>query len=68
MSKHYISEIDIKVNKDQTVCFDVAMDRVCKYITSKIDPTFPRKEFEDWYTDGAEKPFRWNKLSFYWSR
>ncbi len=66
MRKHYISEIDIRVNKSPVMSFDYAMKRIEDYIIKHIDPDFNTAEFKIWYSDGADKAFICNSIRYYW--
>lgn len=68
MTRHYISEIDRKVNRGQEVGCNSALRRIQKYIVKHIDETFPPDEFMDWVNSDDEKPFRWNNRLYYWDK
>jgi hypothetical protein len=48
------------------MCFDVALQKVQNYIKKTIDPSFSESEFEKWCNSDSEKPFKWNKNTYYW--
>lgn len=66
MRKYYIADIDREVNGSRLVALPYALRKIVEYITDKIDPTFPEKQFKSWVDSDAEKPFRWNSNSYHW--
>lgn len=67
MSNVDICELDKKLNQGRCLSAERALKRVEAYIIKTIDPTFPEKEFMDWVDSDSDKPFRWNKVCYYWN-
>jgi hypothetical protein len=67
MTRRNICDIDQRVTQGRIVPARKAIKLVADYIIDNLDPTFPRQDFVNWADSASEKPFRWNKVIYYWS-
>lgn len=68
MKKRFICDIDQTANEGRPIPMHVALKRVVNYIHVHYDDTFPHREFVKWADSDTEKPFRHNKVLYYWCR